>query len=138
MAVGGYNFAFRVSRATFACLKMDITPKKCFKTIFLNEHTSMTVRDIAMALGESKWSVSRILRTFQDSESSSPKRKRKRRHKRKTTSRTEKIVIRNNIINTRKTSSDFQRDLLDYGAEVSTTTVQKRLLEVGSTVTRLM
>ncbi|GFU91623.1 hypothetical protein TNCV_2543851 [Trichonephila clavipes] len=45
---------------------MDITLRKRSKIIALNEHTSMTVRDIAMAVGVGKSSVSRILSTFQD------------------------------------------------------------------------
>lgn len=46
---------------------MDITPRKHAKVIALNEHTSMTIRDIAMAVGVEKSSVSRILWKFQDS-----------------------------------------------------------------------
>ena len=76
MPTGGYNFAFRVSTVTFAYSKMNKTPREHFKIITLNEHTPMTVRDIATAVGEGKSSVSRLLRTFQDSGSSSPKRKR--------------------------------------------------------------
>lgn len=110
---------------------MDITPRKRSKIIALNEHTSMTVRDIATAVGVGKSSVSRILTTFQDSGSSSPKRKGKCGRKRKTTPRSDKILIRNSKINPRKTSTDLRRDLLDFGVEVSTSTVRKRLLEVG-------
>ena len=68
----------------------------------LNEHTSVTVRDIATAVGVEKSSISRILRTFQNSGLSSPKIKRKCGRKQRTTLRTEKILIRNNIINPRK------------------------------------
>lgn len=74
---------------------MDITPKKRAKVIALKEHTSMTIRDIATAVGVGKSSVSRIVRTFQDSGSLSPRRKGKCRRKRKTTPRTDKILIRN-------------------------------------------
>ena len=85
--------------AFHACSKMDITPGKHSKIITLNEHTFMTVRDVAIAVDVDKSSVSRILRTFQDSGSSSPKRKGKCGHKRKTTPRTEKILMKNNTIN---------------------------------------
>ncbi|GFU02424.1 hypothetical protein TNCV_1239061 [Trichonephila clavipes] len=74
-AAGDYNFAFRVTRITLACSKMDITPMKRSKIIALDEHTSMTMRDIATAVVVGKSSVFRILRTFQDSGTSSPKRK---------------------------------------------------------------
>ena len=88
---------------------MDITQRKHSKIITLNEHTSMTVRDIATFVGVDKSSVSRILRIFQDSGSSFSKRKEKYRHKQKTTPRTEKILIRNSIKNLRKTSTAFER-----------------------------
>ncbi|GFV84562.1 HTH_Tnp_Tc3_2 domain-containing protein [Trichonephila clavipes] len=111
---------------------MDITPRKRDKIIVLNEHTSMTVRDIAMVVGVGKSSVSRILRTFQDSLSSSPKREEKCGLRRKNTPRTDKILIRNSKINQSKRSTDLWRYLLDYDVEreVNTSTVQKRVLEV--------
>ncbi|GFU80938.1 hypothetical protein TNCV_1276851 [Trichonephila clavipes] len=43
---------------------MDITSRKRSKTIALNEHTSMTVRDIATLVGVGKASASRILSGF--------------------------------------------------------------------------
>lgn len=110
---------------------MDITPKKRAKVIALKEHTSMTIRDIATAVGVGKSSVSRIVRTFQDSGSLSPRRKGKCGRKRKTTPRTDKILIRNSKQHPKKTSTDLRRDLLDYGVDVSTSTVRKRLLDVG-------
>lgn len=131
MPVGCFLIVLSVIRVTFACSEMDITPKKRAKVIALKEHTSMTIRDIATAVGVGKSSVSRILRTFQDSGSLSPKRKGKCGRKRKTIPRTDKILIRNSKQNPRKTSTDLRRDLLDYGIEVSTSTVRKRLLEVG-------
>lgn len=110
---------------------MDITPRKRAKIIALKEHTSMTVRDIASAVGVGKSSVSRILTTFQESGSLSPKRRAKCGRKRKTTPRTDKILIRNSKINPRKTSSDLKRDLLATGFDVSSSTVRRRLLEAG-------
>ena len=67
----------------------------------------MTVKDIATAVRMGSSTVSRILRTFQESGSSSPKSKRKCGCKQKTTPRTEKILIRNSIINPKKTSTDL-------------------------------
>ena len=55
MAAASYNFAFRVSHVI--CAKMDITPRKSSKIISLNEHTSLSVRDIATAVGVGKSSV---------------------------------------------------------------------------------
>ena len=49
MAACGYNFAFRVSRITFAGSKMDITSRKHSKIITLNEHTSIVT---AFGLGK--------------------------------------------------------------------------------------
>ncbi|GFW01086.1 HTH_Tnp_Tc3_2 domain-containing protein [Trichonephila clavipes] len=132
VAAGRYNFAFRVTRVAFACLKkIDITPRKRSKIIFLNEHTSTTVRDIATAVGVDKSSVSRILRTFQDSRSSSPTEKLKCVHKRKTTPRANKILIRNRETNRKNTIKDLRRDLLGCGVQMSTSTVRKRLMEAA-------
>ena len=91
----------------------------------------MIVRDIAMAVGVGKSSVSTILRTFQDFGSSSPRRKGKCERKRKTNPRTEETLRRNSKINSRKTSTDLRRYLLNYVVKVSTSTIRKKLLEVG-------
>ncbi|GFV70055.1 HTH_Tnp_Tc3_2 domain-containing protein [Trichonephila clavipes] len=123
MVAGGFTFSFHVTRVTFACLEMDITSRKRSKIIALNEHTTVTVRDIATIVGGDKSSVLRILRTFQDSCSSSPKRKGKRALKRKITPRIDKILIRNSKVKQSKTSTDNRRNLLHYGAEVRTSIV---------------
>ncbi|GFX26430.1 hypothetical protein TNCV_950281 [Trichonephila clavipes] len=65
VAAGGYNFEFLVTCITGS--KMDITLRKRSKIITPNEHTSVTVIDIASVVGVGKSSVSRILRTFQNS-----------------------------------------------------------------------
>jgi hypothetical protein len=46
----------------FASVKMDTMPQKRAKIVALNEHTSMTVRDIASVASVRKSSVSRISR----------------------------------------------------------------------------
>ncbi|GFV20832.1 HTH_Tnp_Tc3_2 domain-containing protein [Trichonephila clavipes] len=86
---------------------MDISPRKRSKTNTLNEHTSMTVRDIAAVVG-----ICGL--------------------KRKVTPRTDKILIRNSRINQSKASTDLRRDLLDYGVEIRTSTVPKMVLEYVS------
>jgi transposase len=48
-------------------MKMDITLKKRAKIVDLNEHTSMTVREIASVVGVGKLSASRILCAYKDS-----------------------------------------------------------------------
>ncbi|GFX79103.1 HTH_Tnp_Tc3_2 domain-containing protein [Trichonephila clavipes] len=73
---------------------MDITQRKRIKIIALDKHTFMT-GNVATVVGVGKSSVSRILRTFQDSGTSSLKRKGKCRRKLKTTPRTDRILIRN-------------------------------------------
>ncbi|GFS77137.1 HTH_Tnp_Tc3_2 domain-containing protein [Trichonephila clavipes] len=125
VAAGGYYFAFRVTRITFAFSKIDITPRKRSKIIVPNEHTSMTVKNVATVVGLSKSSVSRILRTFQGSGTSFLKRKGKCGSKRKTTPGTDKILIRNCKINPRETSKDLRKDLLEYNVEVNTSIVRK-------------
>ncbi|GFW66668.1 HTH_Tnp_Tc3_2 domain-containing protein [Trichonephila clavipes] len=112
---------------------MDITPRKRSKIIACNEHISMTVRDVATAVGVNK---SRILRTFLDSETSYPKRKVKCDCKRKTTPRTDKVLIRNIKINPKKNSIDLWKNLLEYSVEMSSLTLRKRLLKVALKATR--
>ncbi|GFS70009.1 hypothetical protein TNCV_747901 [Trichonephila clavipes] len=67
MVAVGYNFAFYVTHVAFACSETDITLRKRSLIIALNEQTSMAMRDIATVVGVGKSSVSRILKTFQDS-----------------------------------------------------------------------
>ncbi|GFT66723.1 hypothetical protein TNCV_1394921 [Trichonephila clavipes] len=68
---GCYNFVLRVTFATFACSKMDVTPKMRSKIIAHTEHNSMTAYATAFAM--SKSIVPKISRTFQDSGSLSPR-----------------------------------------------------------------
>lgn len=54
MVVDGYNFAFLLTLDTFPCSKTDFTSKKRSKTIALNEHISMTEKDISTTVGKMK------------------------------------------------------------------------------------
>ncbi|GFY15725.1 HTH_Tnp_Tc3_2 domain-containing protein [Trichonephila clavipes] len=108
-AVGGYSFAFHVTRISFTYSERDIALRKRSKIIILNGHTSITVRDIATVFVVGNSSVPRILRAFQDSGTSSPKRKGKCGLKRKTIPKTDKILIDNSKINPRKISKDLRR-----------------------------
>ncbi|GFW96599.1 hypothetical protein TNCV_2846561 [Trichonephila clavipes] len=53
---------------------MDITPRKRTRTVTLSQHTSMTVKDIAAAVGVGKSSVSRIINQQKNFGKVSPKR----------------------------------------------------------------
>ncbi|GFU65943.1 HTH_Tnp_Tc3_2 domain-containing protein [Trichonephila clavipes] len=104
---------------------IDIAPRKRSKIIVLNEHTSMTVRDKATAVGVDE---SRILRTFQDSRSSSLKRGVKMRAQMENYSqKSNKILIKNRKINRRKSISDLQRYLLGHGVGMGTSPVRKKV-----------
>jgi hypothetical protein len=90
----------------FACVKMDITPKKRPKIVVFNKHKSMTVRDIACVVGVGKSSVSRIPEHF------SPNKKGKCRRKRKNTPRTHQLLLRNGGLHPTMTSKHLHSDLL--------------------------
>ncbi|GFW17953.1 hypothetical protein TNCV_2231341 [Trichonephila clavipes] len=60
MIAGGYNFAFRGIRDTFASSELDVTLRKRSKVIALNEHSSMDVRDLSMVVAVGKSSISRF------------------------------------------------------------------------------
>ncbi|GFS55360.1 hypothetical protein TNCV_1626701 [Trichonephila clavipes] len=62
--VGAGGLSFYVTRVTFACSEMDVTPRKRSKIIALNERTSVTEIAIATRVGVGKSNISRILRTF--------------------------------------------------------------------------
>lgn len=117
-------FVLRMKRVAFVCLKMDITPRKRAKMIALKYHTTMTVRDVASAVGVCISSVSRILTKFKQSRSSSPQRRGKCGRKRNTTPRTDTILVRNSKIHPRRSSSDLQRDIFAAG-------IHCKLLEAG-------
>jgi transposase len=93
----------------FESVKMEITAKKRTRIVALNEHTSMTVRDIASVVRVGKSSVSRILCAYKDSGSHSPNKKGKYGRKRKTTPRTDQFLLRNSRLYPTMTSKDRQR-----------------------------
>ncbi|GFW06061.1 HTH_Tnp_Tc3_2 domain-containing protein [Trichonephila clavipes] len=89
-----------------------------------------TLLSLCEVVGVGKSSVSRILKTFQDSLPSPAKRKEKCGLRQKILQRTDKILIRYGKINEIEERTDLRRDLLDCGVEVSASTVQKRALEL--------
>jgi transposase len=112
-------------------VKIGITPKKGAKIVALNEHTSMTVRDIASVAGVAKSSVSRIICAYKYSGPVSPNRKGNCGTKRKTTPRTDELLLRNSRLHPTLTSKDLQRDLLTPGIDIDASTVRRTLLEDG-------
>jgi transposase len=94
-----------------------ITPKKRAKIFALNEHTSMTMRDIAFVVGVEKSSMSRILCAHKDSGSLSPNRRGKFGRKRKTIPSTDQLLLRNSRLRPTMTSKNLQRDLLSSGID---------------------
>ena len=110
---------------------MDITPCKRTKIVTLSQHTSMTIRDIAAAVGVGKSSVSRIINQQKNSGTVSPNRKGKCGRKRKTSPRTDKFLVRYSKMHPYKTSTDLQRELLATGVSVDSSTVRRRLIQSG-------
>lgn len=110
---------------------MDITPKKRSKVITLNEHTSMTQRQIAEECGISLGAVNRIIKQKLNLGTISPQRKGHCGRKRKTTTKDDVILLRNSKINPQKTSIDLKKDLESSGVHISDSTVRRRLLECG-------
>ena len=51
----------------------------------------------------------------------------------KTLARNDKMLLRLSIADPKKTSSDLKRDMVDYGVHLSTSFIQKRLVEAGRT-----
>uniref|UniRef100_A0A3Q3KA92 Transposase Tc1-like domain-containing protein n=1 Tax=Monopterus albus TaxID=43700 RepID=A0A3Q3KA92_MONAL len=83
------------------------------------------------AVGVSLATVSRVIKMKKETGSVSPKRKGKCGRKRKTTPRDDAYLIRESVKDPRKTSDALKVDLKEKGIEVSSSTVRRRLLEVG-------
>lgn len=110
---------------------MDVTPRRRMKIVTLHEHTDKTYRDIARIVGVSPATVSRVVKKKKETGCISPKRKGKCGPKRKTTARDDAYLIRESVKDPRKTSDALKRDLGEKGIEISSSTVRRRLLEVG-------
>ena len=110
---------------------MDITPRKRAKVVALGKHAAMTVRQIGDALDIGKSTVARIINENIKTGHCNTKRRGKCGRKRKTTARDDSFVIRNSVIDPKKTSVDLQSDLASAGVVVHDSTIRRRLLEVG-------
>ena len=110
---------------------MDITPKKRASIVALKEHGGLSIRQISEKMKVAKSTVGDILKRKEDTGESSTLRRGRCGRKRKTTPRDNKVIIRNSIKYPKKTSIDLQRDLSSAGVNISSSTVRRRLLEVG-------
>lgn len=86
----------------FLFLKMDITPP----TKIVNEHASMTQRDIAKECGVSLGDVNKILKQKRDTGTIEVNRKGKYGRKIKTTARDGAFLVRESKLNPRKPVKD--------------------------------
>ena len=111
--------------------KMDISVSKRTKILTLHQYCSMTQREIAKLVGVSQASVSCIVRKGSKFGSLSPNRKGRCDRKRKTSPRYEAVLIRESKKNPRKTSDALKKDLESAEVSISSSTVRRRLIEVG-------
>src|SRR5215469_15753539 len=110
---------------------MDFTPKKCACILALKEHSGFSIRQFSKKMKVAKSTVCDILKRKKDTGESSTLRRGRCGRKRKTTPHDDKVIIRNNIKDPKKTSIDLRRDLSSAGVNISSSTVRRRLLEVG-------
>ena len=110
---------------------MDITPKMRECIVALKEHRGLSIRQISEKMKVSKSTVGDILKRKKDTGESSTLRRGRCGRKRKTTPHDDKVIIRNSIKYPKKTSVDLRRDLSSAGVNISSSTVRRRLLEVG-------
>ena len=99
--------------------------------IALKEHAGLSIRQISKKMKVAKSTVGDILKRKKDTGESSTLRQGRCGRKRKTTPRDDTVIIRESIKNPKKTSADLQRDLSTSGVNISSSTVRRRLLEVG-------
>ena len=110
---------------------MDVTPRTRAKVVALKEHASLSVRKIARKLDLSKSTVGRIIKKRETTGDAGVSRCGKCGRKRKTTVRDDKMIVRNSVLNPRKNSREFQRDLIPAGIHIDSSTVRRRLLAAG-------
>lgn len=110
---------------------MDITPKKRASIVALRKHSGLSIRQISEKMNVAKSTVGDILKRNEDTGEPSTLRRGRCGRKRKTTPHDDKVIIRNSVKDPKKTSVDLLRDLSSAGVNVSSSTVRRRLLEVG-------
>ena len=110
---------------------MDVSPRKRASILTLRENTEKTYREISKIVGVSISTTSRIMIMKKETGSVTPKRKGKCGCKRKTTPKDDAYLIRESVKDPRKTSDAIKTTLGEKGIEISSSTVRRRLLEVG-------
>ena len=110
---------------------MDITPKKRASIVALRKHSALSIRQISEKMKIAKSTVGDILKRDEDTGEPSTLRRGKCGRKRKTTPHDDKVIIRNSVKDPKKSSTDLRRDFSSAGVNVSSSTVRRRLLEVG-------
>ena len=83
---------------------MDITPRKRASIAALRTHTKLTVRQISDKLGVPKSTVGRIVNRLNNTGDVGVLRRSKCGRKRKSTAYDDKVLLRNSVTNSRKTS----------------------------------
>ena len=110
---------------------MDASPRKRASILTLRENTEKTYREISKIVGVSISTISRIMKMKKETDSVAPKRKGKCGRKRKTTPKDDAYLIRKSVKDPRKTSDAIKTTLGEKGIKISSSTVCRRLLEVG-------
>ena len=110
---------------------MDVSPRKRASILTLRENTEKTYREMSKIVGVSISTISRTMKTKKETGSVTPKRKGKCGRKRKTTPRDDAYLIRESVKDPRKTSDTKKTTLGEKRNRRSSSTVRRRLLEVG-------
>ena len=115
---------------------MDVTPRKRASIIALRKHTGLSIRNISEKLAIPKSTVGDITKRAKDIGEPRTLRRGRCGRKLKTTPQDVKVMIRNSVKYLKKTGKDLQRDLALAGVNVASSTVRRRLLQVGRTARR--
>ena len=115
---------------------MDVTPRKRASIIARRTHTDLSIRNISEKLAIPKLTVGDIIKKAKDTGEPRTLRHGRCGRKRKTSPQDVKVMIRNSVKYLKKTSKDLQKDLALAGVNVASSTVRRRLFEVGRTARR--
>lgn len=110
---------------------MDTTPRKRSKILTLLEHSGKSQREIAKLCKVNQSTVSRLRRLYTETGSLSPTRRGRCGRRRKTTVRDDRFLMKQSVINPKKTSDQLQQDMAKIGTIVCSSTVRRRLLAAG-------
>ena len=110
---------------------MDVSPRKHALILTLRENTKKTYREISKIVGFSISTISRIMKMKKETGSITSKRNGNCGRKRKTTPRDDAYLIWESVKDSRKISDAIKTTLGEKGIEISSSTVRRRLLEIG-------